>query len=123
MGSSVLQPAVVLVYFMWQHAPPGQQGPPGQQLAAMLVGAAIELVTFTPQHEPPGQQAPPGQQLVGVLVGGTAALAVCATTMPNTLKARNAVRSIFTLFFTFSPLFLKFVVCSLRTSLHTLRLV
>ena len=103
MGPGVLQPAVVLVYFTWQHAPPGQQGPPGQQSVEMIVGVATEFVTFTPQQAPPGQQGP-GQQLVGVLVGGTAALAVCAIIMPNTLKARNAVRSIFTLFFMFSPL-------------------
>ena len=103
-GLSVLQPAVLLVYFTWQHAPPGQQRPPGQQSVEMIVGVATELVTFTPQQAPPGQHAPPGQQAAGVLVGGTAALAVCAIIMPNTLKARNAVRSIFTLFFMFSPL-------------------
>ncbi|HXY87695.1 MAG TPA: hypothetical protein VEG44_04590 [Candidatus Acidoferrales bacterium] len=95
---------MVLVYFTWQQAPPGQHGPPGQQSVEMIVGAAIELVTFTPQQAPPGQHGPPGQQAAEVLAGGTAALAVCAIIMPNTLKTRNAVRNIFTLFFMFSPL-------------------
>jgi len=54
---------------------------------------AAALVAFT------GQQLP-GQQLLSTLVEGTAALAACATAMPNTLTTRNATTSIFTLFFT-----------------------